>query len=78
MIAEGCPRAGFGHRLAERSSATMSRCDEERLADILIAINAIKGNLLRGALGDGLVHGGVRLRLIEIGEAVKGIHARRC
>ena len=53
----------------------MTRRDEERLADILIAIEAIKSHLERGGLGDGLVYDGVRLRLIEIGEAVKGVSA---
>ena len=53
----------------------MTRRDGERLADILLAIEAINSHLQRGSLGDGLVYDGVRLRLIEIGEAVKGISA---
>ncbi len=53
----------------------MTRRDEERLADILLAIDAIRSHLQRGGLGDGLVYDGVRLRLIEIGEAVKGVSA---
>ena len=51
----------------------MSRHDEEWLADILDAIEAIGSYLKRGSLDDGLVFDAVRLRLIEIGEAVKRI-----
>lgn len=48
----------------------MSRRDAERLADILAAIEA---HLTRGGLADGLVFDAVRLRLIEIGEAIRAI-----
>lgn len=51
----------------------MSRRDADRLADILAAAEAITGHLSRGALTDGLVFDAVRVRLIEIGEAVKAI-----
>lgn len=51
----------------------MSRQDEARLADIVDAIAAIRDHLTRGNLHDGLVYDAVRVRLIEIGEAVKGI-----
>ena len=51
----------------------MRRRDEERLDDIDAAILAIAGYLKRGDLGDGLIFDAVRVRLIEIGEAVKGI-----
>ena len=51
----------------------MSRQDEARLGDIVGAIAAIRGHLARGDLQDGLVYDAVRVRLIEIGEAVKGI-----
>ena len=51
----------------------MSRRDDERLADILAAAEAIAAHLKRGGLGDGLVFDAVRVRLIEIGEAVKDI-----
>jgi len=37
------------------------------------ALIAIKSHLQRGTLNDGLVFDAVRLRLIEIGEAVKGV-----
>ena len=47
----------------------MSRRDDEWLADILDAIEAIGSYLKRGPLDDGLVFDAVRLRLIEIGEA---------
>ena len=51
----------------------MSRQDEARLDDVVEAIAAIRDHLTRGDLRDGLVYDAVRVRLIEIGEAVKGI-----
>jgi len=51
----------------------MSRHDEERHRDILNAIKAIKRYMERGDLSDGLVYDAVRMRLVEIGEAVKDI-----
>lgn len=51
----------------------MSRRDAERFADILDAVEAIRSHLQRGDLSDGLVYDAVRVRLIEIGEAVKSI-----
>ena len=51
----------------------MSRRDPERLQDILDAIEAINSHLARGDLSDGLVFDAVRVRLIEIGEAIKAI-----
>jgi len=48
-----------------------ARRDDERLSDIVDAITAIRSHLTRGDLSDGLVFDAVRLRLIEIGEAVK-------
>lgn len=51
----------------------MSRRDRERLADIVAAIDAIRAHLRRGNLSDGLVFDAVRVRLIEIGEAVKAL-----
>jgi len=47
-----------------------SRHDDERLADIIDAITAIRSHLTRGDLSDGLIFDAVRVRLIEIGEAV--------
>ena len=49
----------------------MSRHDDEWLADIINAIQAIRDYQERGSLGDGLIFDAVRLPLIEIGEAVK-------
>jgi uncharacterized protein with HEPN domain len=49
----------------------VTRSDQEWLADLVAAIEAIRSHLLRGGLDDGLVFDAVRLRLIEIGEAVK-------
>ena len=53
----------------------MSRRDDERLEDVLASCAAIAGHLERGGLDDGLVFDAVRVRLIEIGEAVKDIDA---
>ena len=49
----------------------MSRHDHEWLADIIDAIQAIREYQERGSLSDGLIFDAVRLRLTEIGEAVK-------
>ncbi len=49
----------------------MSRRDAERLQDILAAIAAIESQVSRGDLSDGLIFDAVRVRLIEIGEAIK-------
>ena len=51
----------------------MSRRDGQRLEDILAAVAAIGQHLDRGGLDDGLVFDAVRVRLIEIGEAVRAI-----
>ena len=51
----------------------MTRDDEQRLDDIRAAIAAIHQHLERGELADGLVFDAVRVRLIEIGEAVKAL-----
>lgn len=53
----------------------MSRSDRDRLLDILEASSAIRDHLQRGPLTDGLVFDAVRVRLIEIGEAVKDVSA---
>lgn len=49
------------------------RDDTHRLDDVLAAAEAIGDHLRRGALDDGLVFDAVRVRLIEIGEAVKAV-----
>lgn len=49
------------------------RDDAQRLADVVAAADAIAAHLQRGDLADGLVFDAVRVRLIEIGEAVKSI-----
>ena len=49
------------------------RNDAQRLADMLAAADAIADHLERGGLTDGLVFDAVRVRLIEIGEAVRAI-----
>ena len=51
----------------------MSRRNDQRLEDILAAAGAIADHLQRGGLDDGLVFDAVRVRLIEIGEAVRAI-----
>lgn len=49
--------------------------ERQRLSDIHAAIDAIHSHLQRGGLSDGLVFDAVRIRLIEIGEAVKALPA---
>lgn len=51
----------------------MTRHDDQRLADVVSAVAAIREHLRRGALSDGLVFDAVRIRLLEIGEAVKAL-----
>ena len=53
----------------------MTYRERQRLADIQAAIDAIRSHLLRGDLSDGLVFDAVRIRLLEIGEAVKALPA---
>ena len=53
----------------------MTYRDRQRLADIQAAIDAIRSQLQRGDLSDGLVFDAVRIRLLEIGEAVKALPA---
>ncbi len=49
--------------------------ERQRLSDIQAAIDAIRSHLQRGDLADGLVFDAVRIRLLEIGEAVKALPA---
>jgi len=51
----------------------VSRESAERLEDVLAAIEAIRSHVARGNLDDGLIFDAVRVRLIEIGEAVKDL-----
>jgi uncharacterized protein with HEPN domain len=51
----------------------MTYRERQRLADIQAAIDAIRSHLQRGSLHDGLVFDAVRIRLLEIGEAVKAL-----
>jgi uncharacterized protein with HEPN domain len=51
----------------------MSYRERQRLADIQAAIDAIHSHLQRGDLTDGLIFDAVRIRLLEIGEAVKAL-----
>lgn len=51
----------------------MSRHATQRLLDVLAALDAIETHTRRGDLSDGLVFDAVRVRLIEIGEAVKAL-----
>jgi hypothetical protein len=48
---------------------------QQRLADIQAAIDAIRSHLRRGDLPDGLVFDAIRIRLLEIGEAVQALPA---
>jgi uncharacterized protein with HEPN domain len=45
------------------------------LADIDAAISVIRSHSARGPLTDGLIFDAVRIRMLEIGEAVKGLSA---
>jgi hypothetical protein len=47
--------------------------ERQRLADIQAAMNAIRSHLQHGDLSDGLIFDAVRIRLLEIGEAVKAL-----
>ena len=51
----------------------MSRDDLARLNDVVESIAAIDLHLQRGDLTDSLIFDAVRMRLLEIGEAVKDI-----
>jgi uncharacterized protein with HEPN domain len=51
----------------------VTRHDQQRLEDIQAAISAIAAHRRRGTLSEGLVFDAVRVRLIEVGEAVKGL-----
>jgi len=51
----------------------VSRNSRHRLLDVQAALDAIDAHTARGDLSDGLVFDAVRVRLIEIGEAVKGL-----
>lgn len=51
----------------------MTYRDRQRLDDIAAAIEAIRSHVQRGSLSDGLVLDAVRIRLLEIGEAVKAL-----
>jgi uncharacterized protein with HEPN domain len=51
----------------------MTYRDRQRLADIQAAIDAIRSHLQRGDLSDGLIFDAIRIRLLEIGEAVKAL-----
>lgn len=53
----------------------MTYRERQRLADIQAAIDAIGSHLKRGDLSDGLIFDAVRIRLLEIGEAVKALPA---
>jgi uncharacterized protein with HEPN domain len=51
----------------------VTRHQRQRLLDVQAAFDAIEAHVGRGDLSDGLVFDAVRLRLIEIGEAVKAL-----
>src|SRR3954447_18232165 len=67
---------GSSPRSARRSRPTwclVSRHQRQRLLDVQAALDAIDAHVGRGDLTDGLVFDAVRVRLIEIGEAVKAL-----
>lgn len=49
------------------------RSSRERLQDVLDSIAAIRAHLRRGDVADSLVFDAVRMRLVEIGEAVNAV-----
>ncbi len=51
----------------------MTYRDQQRLTDIVAAVEAIRSHVERGDLSDGLIFDAVRIRLLEIGEAVKAL-----
>lgn len=51
----------------------MSRTDDDRLDDIANAIAAIRAHLEHGPISVEIVMDAVAMRLLEIGEAVKGL-----
>jgi uncharacterized protein with HEPN domain len=51
----------------------VSRHARQRLVDVRAALDAIDAHIRRGDLSDSLVFDAVRVRLIEIGEAVKAL-----
>lgn len=51
----------------------MSRSDRDRLLDIRAACGAIGSYIARGDIDDDIVFDAIRVRLIEIGEAVKDV-----
>jgi uncharacterized protein with HEPN domain len=51
----------------------MSRTDRQRLEDIVAACQAIAAHPRRGDATDDLVFDAIRIRLVEIGEAIKDI-----
>ena len=55
----------------------MTYRERQRLADIQAAIDAIRSHLQRGDLPDGLIFDAIRIRLLEISEAVKPFTRRR-
>jgi uncharacterized protein with HEPN domain len=54
----------------------LSRPDRERLADIRAACDAITAYVVREGVDDDIVFDAIRVRLIEIGEAVKDIDSK--
>ena len=67
-------RKVYDRRCVPRQRKKRSSCEPSRrrmAGDIVDAIQAIRDYQERGSLSDGLIFDAVRLRLIEIGEAVK-------
>jgi uncharacterized protein with HEPN domain len=51
--------------------------DDRRLRDVVASIEQIGLHLRRGPLDDGLVYDAIRMRLLEVGEAVKDVSPER-
>ena len=56
-------------------NAAARRSPHRRLRDVVDAIAAIESHLSRGDLRDGLIYDAVRMRTLEIGEAIKDVPA---
>ena len=66
------PRATRRQERPQRGHPPVSRHDQQRLEDIQAAISAVSEHMRRGSLSDGPIFDAVRVRLIAIGQAVKG------
>jgi len=55
----------------------MSRNDRDRLCDVLVACSAIRSYLARADIDGDLVFYAIRIRLVEVGEAIKDLDPKQ-